>query len=290
MPFANMTLGNELAINFAFAKGNETNWDGCYAKITKTYANSTEVSKTIPRSQWADTSVYAANDHFMITFNGIAAKEMSDNIYVTIYNAAGEAISERKEETIRAYAMRCLNNFKDDPETRTMVVDMLNYGAAAQEMFGYNKGDLANSGLSEEQKSWATASASKENSLIRGNNYAGSSLVLEQQILMMMAFQNVTEGMYAKVQFVNHYNQKIDEKAEMSISGGFGIVSINQIVVADARIPVTVTVYKADGSVHGSATDSMEGYIARVSDKEPQNAKLYEKILMFADSTYNYLH
>ena len=113
---------------------------------------------------------------------------------------------------------------------------------------------------------------------------------MENKILLNLMFKNVTEGMYAKVQFVNHYNEKIDVKAEMSIDGGFGIVRIDQIVVADARIPVTVTVYKADGSVHGSATDDVEGYIFRVSDKEPQNAKLYEKILMFADSTYDYLH
>lgn len=290
VPYASMTLGNELAMNFAFAKGNVSDWDGCYAQITKTYADGREVTKVIPRSEWTSASIMAADDHFVISFNGIAAKEMCDTFYVTIYNAAGEPLSERRAETVLAYANRCLDNYKNDPVTRTMLVDMLTYGAAAQELFNYNMDKLANAGLTEEQKNWATASVIMENSLLRGKNYVGSSLVLEQQILMMMAFSNVTEGMYAEVQFVNHYNENVHVAAEMTVDGGFGIVRIDQIVVADARIPVTVTVYNADGSVHGSATDSVESYIERVSSKEPTNAELYEKILMFADSSYNFLH
>ena len=76
----------------------------------------------------------------------------------------------------------------------------------------------------------------------------------------------------------------------MDIENGTGIVRVNQIAVADGRTMVTVTVHKADGSVHGSVVDSLEGYIARVIDKEQEKAQLYKKILMFADSTYNYKH
>jgi len=47
---------------------------------------------------------------------------------------------------------------------------------------------------------------------------------------------------------------------------------------------VTVTVYDADGNVHGTATDSVESYIARTGD----NA-LNEAIMKFAYSAREYL-
>ena len=171
-----------------------------------------------------------------------------------------------------------------------MLIDMLNYGAAAQQIFDYDAEHLVTAGLTEEQQAMATKDVEAKSSQEKGANYLGTNLSLESEIRINMAFKDVSEGMYAKVSFTNHAGRKIEEVARMDIENGTGIVRVNQIAVADGRTMVTVTVHKADGSVHGSVVDSLEGYIARVIDKEQEKAQLYKKILMFADSTYNYKH
>ena len=47
---------------------------------------------------------------------------------------------------------------------------MLNYGAAAQEYFGYNESDLANSILTEEQQALATGDVTANNNFQIGEN------------------------------------------------------------------------------------------------------------------------
>lgn len=288
--FANMSLSNSLGMNFAFAQGNEADWTGYYAKITKNYADGrADAVVTIPAAQWGKATIKGV-PHFTISFTGIAAKEMGDSIYVCIYNADGEAVSGVWMDSALKYALRAYNAEGAKEKEKRMLIDMLNYGAAAQQLFGYNTENLANATLTAEQKAMATQQVETASSLVRGNNYLGTNLTLENEIRINMAFRGVTQGMYAEVSFTNHKGRVIKEAARMDIEGSIGIVRVDQIAVADGRTLVTVTVYNADGSVYGTATDSLEGYIARVSGNEPENAALYEKIMMFSDSSYNFLH
>lgn len=61
-------------------------------------------------------------------------------------------------------------------------------------------------------------------------------------------------------------------------------VTVDDIVLSDAFSPVTVTVYDADGNLHGTATDSVESYNARSS-----GSALNEAIMKFAYSAREYL-
>lgn len=288
--FANMTLQNSLAMNFAFAQGHVSDWTGYYVEIVKTYADGRpDTVVQIPYGdQWKYANINGAA-HYYVTFDGIAAKEMCDEIHVTVYNSEGRAVTSVWEDSVRAYAMRLLNNpaYKNQPKTLTMAVDMLNYGAASQSFFGYNTEDLANSQLSAEQKSWATQNDPVvTNKREASENYVGTSLTLESKILLNMAFKNGVQGMYATVSFVDHYGKQVNATADLKISGGYAVVDIDEIAVADGRQPVTVTVYNANGSVHATATDSVEGYLARVSALDP----LFVMIMKFADSAHAFFH
>ena len=43
-------------------------------------------------------------------------------------------------------------------------------------------------------------------------------------------------------------------------------------------------------TIYFIVVDSLEGYIFLASNNEPEVAQLHEKILLFADSTYNFKH
>ena len=86
-------------------------------------------------------------------------------------------------------------------KTKTLLVDMLNYGAAAQENFKYNTSDLANAKLTDAQKALATAAVTCTDGRVKGENYYGSNLSLEEKILLNVYFKNVASDMYAEISF-----------------------------------------------------------------------------------------
>ena len=60
-------------------------------------------------------------------------------------------------------------------------------------------------------------------------------------------------------------------------------------MLADARQPVNVTLYNADGTVYGYASDSVESYVARALANNADGNGLFTNILKFADSAKAYL-
>ena len=281
IPYSQMELGNALNLHFLFPVSACDDWTGAYAVITKSYADGrADVTVTVPAADWGAEN-YGV-DYHDAAFTNIAAKEMTDEITIVVYNADGVAISNPRTDSIRNYLLRNLENY-DSAELRALVVDMLNYGAAAQENFGYNTDDLANKDLTAEQKAFGTATMKTcTDKRVKGANFLGTGLELNNSIVLNMYFNGLTSDMTAKVTFTDHNNQPVTADAVIAD----GIVYVDQIVVADARQLVTVTVYDANGSVYGTATDSLESCVARASASDT----IYQAIMKFADSAYNYLH
>jgi hypothetical protein len=241
------------------------------------------VTTTIPYTEWEVRSNY-----LVVTQKGMAARQMSDKMEVVIYEGNGTQASAMWTDSIRGYVMRILE--KQNAETKTMLVDMLNYGAAAQNFFQYNVNDLANSQLSAAQKAYATGSVNCTDQRVQGVGYQGSSLILKDRILMTMYFNNITTDMYAVVSFTDHKGKA----HEMLVEGSsftkysdtvYGVV-IDELVVADGGQLVTVAVYDGEGNAVASASDSIDSYAARQMGKDA----LYEMVAKFTASTYAYFH
>lgn len=170
-----------------------------------------------------------------------------------------------------------------------MMVDMLNYGAAAQKQFSYKTGDLANKNLTAAQKAYGTAAVPPTaNTLVKGTNYAGTRLVLESHIQMQVAFKSLHTGMYAIYTYTDHNGvtkSYIVHGYDFINVGGMYGVELNALVYADARSPVTVKVYTGNGALVAEATDSIESYVNRSG-----NTELFAALMRFADSAKAYLH
>ena len=286
---SNMVLGNELAMNF-FVTINGTADENSVAVVTMTYADGREAQVVeIPYGEWVDTG----DGRKKIRFDGIAAKEMSDNINVVI-KSGEEIISNSYNDSVREYAQRGLALKSTAVDTRTMLVDMLNYGAAAQQVFTYNTDDLANKNIDDYQQ-YATASVEINNYQEKGNGYKSATLTLENEIYMTMVFYKsvVTSDMTAVVTFTNHENtlQTVEIAGSDFIDRGsaWGIV-VDELVVADARQIVTCTFLDADGNevegVYGK--DSIESFCYRAIEGSGSN--YYEYIMKFCSSAYDYFH
>ena len=230
-----------------------------------------------------ETFTKYSKDYHCVSYK-LAAKQMSDVISVEVYDENGNCVSDVYKTSVRAYAMNMLGK-STDPEIKTLLVDMLNYGTEAQYYFDYKTDDTASRQLTSAQRQLASKSVSCTDKRVKGANYYGSNLSLEDKILLNLFFRNVQEGYTAKVSYTDFRGEKksFDAKLE-AYSGSIYKVVIDEIVLADAFSPVTVTVYDALGNVHGTGTDSVESYVARTGSSAINSA-----IMKFAYSAKAYL-
>jgi len=223
-----------------------------------------------------------------LSFDGVAAKEMNDKIYVQVFFDNDVPASGVWIDSVADYVLRIIE--KQNDKVKTMLVDMLNYGAAAQIQFGYDTSNLVSDCLSESQKGYATESVTAEDSRVKGENYYGSNLELGNSIVLGLFFQNVDTSMYAVVTYTDHYGNeqsvRVDGSSFEYHGGSIYRIPVKTLAVADVSQIVTCNVYNAGGTLVGSCSDSMESYIARMSS----SSDLYETIMKFAVSAYSYFH
>lgn len=93
-------------------------------------------------------SGYSSGSLFMSATNGIAAKNLGDTLYFKVYAKLSDgsyAYSDIAGYNAVAYANTILQT--SDEAAKALVTAMLNYGAAAQQYFGYKTDALMNAGL-----------------------------------------------------------------------------------------------------------------------------------------------
>jgi hypothetical protein len=280
----NLRLGEDLTIFFYVNKSDLSGTD-YYAQIRRTYSDGTpDEIITIPYFAW---EIY--NDSLMrFGYEGLPAAAMADELYITIYKADGTAVSSEKEDSIQMYAMRQIGGANTSAKVNTLLVDMLNYGAAAQEFFKYNTAELANADLTETQQNlYATKTADAVDRREKGTNYVGSTLILANRIEFTFYFTNLSRDMYAEVEYIDIYNktQKMTIPGSQFITNsGYLGVNIDGLPAGDGKQLISCTVYDQNGNPVADAKDSVEGYIARMSQQD----KLYTMVMRFVVSSKAY--
>ena len=90
---------------------------------------------------------------FRFVYGNLNAKEYGIEVTATLI--ADGRVKDVDTFSVREYAYGQLSK-TTNVKFRTLLVDLLNYGAASQVYFNYNTNDLVNAGLTEEQKAYAT--------------------------------------------------------------------------------------------------------------------------------------
>ncbi len=88
---------------------------------------------------------------YIVHTNGISAKNLGDTLYFKVYaklNDGSYIYSNMISTSPKAYALSLLKSTSSDTYIKSLCLAMLNYGAAAQQYFGYKTYDLMNASLS----------------------------------------------------------------------------------------------------------------------------------------------
>lgn len=270
------------------------------AVITKYFADgrTPETSvKTISSSSWETRSVSETVTYKGFSFEDISAKEMTDAIEVCIYHSDGTQVNTTYTETVQNYAIRTLRQSSTTDPLKTALIDMLNYGTAAQNYFGYNISVLANVDPTDAEVKTISANSSAATADMAActsqrtytGNFAGVTVSATNTLMFTFYFNiNDPSGMTATVTYTDRNGTSQTKTVTGSDfykrSEGLYGVDVKGLSIIDGRCLMTCTITDANGTV-AAATDSVEGYVARKSDN---NNDIFEQMMKFVDSAKAY--
>lgn len=303
---ASLTLSSDISINFYVPKKNVEGYENPYLLCTKQIYDKkgslvgTEELKLTGRRENGDNWVY--------TYTGIAAKEMGSLVTATVHGTKDgkEYTGKSLEYSVKQYAYNKLKADTTDDKFKTMLVDMLNYGAAAQEYWGYNPKNLVNAELTDEQKTHATQTdpALTDNRAVSGTanglELKGITLLMQEKIAIKYYFthKNYTGKMSdltMKVTYVDSNGQTQTSEItgdKFTTNGDSYAVVFDELNPTQLHTVCTAEVFDKDGKkVSQTVTYSAESYAARkLADGKTNEkfAKLLREMMKYGDSSAKY--
>ena len=302
--------GDSLDLYF-YVKTSDVVTDGSYnsnyyAVVTKEFADDRGTTEAkIPCGDWTS---YQNDTYRRFCFTDISAKEMTDNIYVTIYDGNDRQVFKMQMETIQGYATRYLARLTDasgqNVALRTALIDMLNYGAAAQTYFGYGTDQLANDGC-ENYQQYKSDDASISIVECSAPHFIGSSVTATNNLALTLYYDIKPQDYTVYVSYKDHYGTEktLSEFTYTQLTSGgetvYGVV-VPELAIADGRQLITCALTDSEGNEVSKVTYSIEGYaaltisqITNSDNKTDEDLKLSafcKDLMKFVDSAWEYFH
>ena len=245
--------------------------------------NASEIIRAYSVGEGINT--YAVNDDgtLMFSYDKLAAKELNDKVYATLYveQSDGNVVfGEPAPISVADYAISAFNRFADQPLLQTLMVDMLNFGAAAQNEFDYRTDALANSNMSATM----AAKATKDNvSLSNGMKLYNDGLSSDKVTIKSASLSldnEISINFYAEI--------KGDiKKAELLIFDEYTAGGVYDKNTASKRTDMVPHEDMYAGFITGIAAKSMRDlYYARVYVQFEDGTEAYSGIGQYSVESY----
>lgn len=161
------------------------------------------------------------------------------------------------EYSVKQYAYNKLKADTTDDKFKTMLVDMLNYGAAAQEYWGYNPKNLVNAELTDEQKAYLPTYANKSKPGVDGDGH------WQENFAMISTWNEYGEGTYIMPSDGLHGFEYLDALREV-YSGGGAHTDVKPTAEQKALIthnyPQDIRLLRRNGEDTGLQSQSVKTY------------------------------
>ena len=162
------------------------------------------------------------DSRLVFTLNDIQSVEMGSELRAVLHifdTEGNEYYTPVDVISIKAYAQGFLEmlSYETNPEYVTMLIDLLNYGSAAQTYFGRRADVLANAGMDAYQQ-YATKELSEE---------------LNDQKTVVATDRTITA--VDKISFSVNFNDKTEMNAKLTLADGYTAEDISCVKVLDAE-------------------------------------------------------
>ena len=230
------------------------------------------------------TEYIEQGDYYVFSFPGISPKMMNNKVTAQLYGTYKENgkvySSETKSISVKEYAYKMLDayasiNTTQAKKLKTLIVDLLNYGAQAQIYTKYKTNSLVNADLTDVQKAWGTA-VTPELTNITNKEYKtienptaqwnAAGLVLNDSVKLRAKFTvNNIDNITVKITCAgNTYIYSKDDFTKNS--DGSYYVYCNEIKANQMSKEILMTVYDNDVQCSNTMRFSVESYAKGIQD------------------------
>ena len=247
-------------------------------------------------------------DKYVFSFANIGPHMLNDTISATLhanYNDQ-DCVSSAQNYSIATYCYNKLGQYNptDNPERveyLALMVDLLNYGAAAQKYRNYKTDALANTRLTAEQVTWGTTQEPELES-VTNTAYAvvenpsvtwySANLNYQSTVRLLFKFNaDDIDGLSLRIT-TDDGKQWIIPAAQFEPDGtGQYKVLFNGLNSAQMRTPLNVTVCKGNTAVSNTLRYSIESYAFSKRNSTVQGlSDLVKAMINYGDSAYAYVY
>ena len=286
-----LSLESSITMNFKVLKNSLSSFDEFYM----TFECGGKEEKV---TDYKETDKY-----YVFSYKGINPQLMNDNVTAVLHakNKSGEYTSPEKIMSVKEYAYTMLDRYSDDEHAklRTLLVDLLNYGAAAQIYAGYQTDNLVNSDLTDVQKDWASKDTTEFKN-IRNLNYKTisnptaewktCSLVLKNSIMVKVKFS--AKDVENKTVEIVLKNTKFTYTKDDFVNNGDGTyyVYCNELFANELSDDLLFTIYENGVPCSNTMLFSVESYARLVRDnyKDKPLDKMTTAMMLYGKSAKAY--
>lgn len=243
------------------------------------------------------------NAKYIFDFENIVPHQMNDTIYATLYATYNgvEYASGTCEYSVATYCYNMLEKYNTDDyaKLRTLLVDLLNYGAASQVYMNYNIEELVTSSLTEEQKAWGTSTdrtletvqeleyKTIDNPTVQWKS-GGLNLQKSVGMRFKISAENI-ENLTVKVANDSGKEMIITSEQFEATEGGYYVFfeGMNAGQMSDI---VYLTVYNGETAVSNTIRYSIESYAyAQQNSTDVNLVELVKAMMKYGDSAKAYI-
>lgn len=252
---ASLSLGDSISLNFYASKNglDESEYVKPFVRI-------------IVDGKETTVAGVEKDGQYIFAFDQLAAHQMNETIYVVLCAEARGVIcsSEMIEYSVAEYCYTLLADSADNAELRTLLVDILNYGAAAQTYVG-DTDTLVNANLTAEQKTWASANQSVTNITNKAQEtvenptvtWKSAGLNLTGRVTLRLKVEvSDVKGLSVKVAGFDNCVATFEK-----ISDGNYYIYIQGIMLTQLNDTLDITVYNGETAVSNTLRYSIASYV-----------------------------
>ena len=314
-PTEDVQISHNVALN--------NNFSIAYYIPTATFQDCTDVRLSVKKEVYTDEGVTyketvltdpvvedsGYGEEFVFIYRDIAAKEIGSNVTAVIEaDMDGTTYySEPDVYSVKQYATNKLSK-SSDANLKKLLVDMLNYGAAAQTYFNYNTVNLANNKLTIAQRKLATdpstlniiSDASETKISSPKAQFTGKNLLLGNNVAIVyyMTFDNSlkTNNVNLKLTYTTVKGETLTKTVPFSkfINGDYANeyrFDFTEIQAKDSCQPVTAVLYEGSKQISNIITYSVQTYAYNKLNKSTTSTELksiINALMVYCKSAKNY--
>ncbi len=296
----NISVGAAMSVSYNVMASAVSSYADFYLEVSKANADGEPTVVTYGLSEGHEPMTNMMNIIYSATYEGISAKQMGDEFSTTLYAIDENGniyYGETVTESIKGYLVKKASEENATDAFKTMAVDMLKYGAEAQNIFDYATDKLVTADLSKDLLGYATvaipeatdiSSASGSGAAISANVTVGSKVELGLSIFKT----GLSAPDTVRCEIRDAEGKLIAEPAvsnamNMMFSAGYSDVGAREM-----RKPITATFYMGNEAISQTITWSVESYVAQVRANEnstESDIAMVNAMLTYGDSVGAYL-